>query len=57
MKDPLYCCVKCGVDTIRSERFDAYYCKGCDVWTEPKCGDSLCEYCGNRPDKPSEANA
>lgn len=34
--------------------YDAYYCKTCDEWLEPTCGDPLCTTCKNRPDKPSQ---
>jgi hypothetical protein len=37
-----------------SERRDAYYCKECDAWFEGRCGDRDCEFCRDRPEKPSE---
>jgi len=37
-----------------SERWDAYYCKECDVWVEARCGDAECEFCRDRPERPSE---
>jgi hypothetical protein len=35
-----------------SEEYDAYYCDFCNSWLEDTCGDSDCEYCNNRPEKP-----
>lgn len=35
-------------------RFDAYYCKVCDEWLEGRCRDPACEFCKDRPEKPSE---
>lgn len=37
-----------------SEKFDAYYDDETDEWLESKCDDPTCEYCGARPEKPSE---
>ena len=35
--------------------YDAYYCEKCDFWLEDKCGDPRCNYCPQRPEKPSKA--
>jgi len=35
-----------------SEQYDAYYNSETNEWTEDKCDDPNCEFCGNRPDKP-----
>jgi hypothetical protein len=35
---------------------DASYCPGCDVWTEKACSGAACEYCGERPERPSDAH-
>jgi hypothetical protein len=46
----------CGHDIVnlmRDKKYDAYFCKECDVWIEKQCGDDACEYCPDRPDKPS----
>lgn len=32
---------------------DAIFCMTCDLWLEPKCSDPDCEFCANRPEKPS----
>lgn len=37
----------------RNEKHDAYFCKVCDAWLESQCTDSDCEFCPNRPEKPS----
>lgn len=37
-----------------SERWDAYYCNKCDAWIEDRCGDPDCEFCRDRPEKPSD---
>jgi hypothetical protein len=29
----------------------------CDTWLESQCGDSECNYCSNRPEKPSMTNS
>lgn len=39
-----------------NEKYDAYYNDKKDIWLEEKCDDSNCEFCKNRPSKPSEAN-
>ena len=46
-------CIGCGNKPKYNEQFDAYYCKYCDVWLESKCPDINCEFCYNRPIKPS----
>ena len=38
----------------RSEKYDAYYDDETNEWTEPKCSNPSCEFCGDRPDKPPE---
>lgn len=37
------------------EKFDSYYCLVCDKWLEDKCKDKGCEFCVDRPTKPSMA--
>jgi len=36
----------------RSEKYDAYYDDETNEWIEPKCSNSDCEFCADRPDKP-----
>jgi hypothetical protein len=38
---------------VRHEGYDAYMCIVCDTWIESQCGDSECNYCSKRPEKPS----
>ena len=35
-----------------SERWDAYYCKHCNIWSEKICTDPNCFFCDERPDRP-----
>lgn len=37
--------------------YDAYYCKTCDEWIEPTCGDPKCSTCQDRPQTPSQMGA
>jgi hypothetical protein len=39
-----------------SEQYDAYFCIECNKWLESNCDDPNCEFCYNRPNKPSEVN-
>jgi len=45
-------CPKCMCDRIYSHDYDAYFCINCNEWIESQCGDSSCEYCKKRPEKP-----
>lgn len=47
-------CQNCGGHISLSENYDAKYCLSCDVWKESACSDSDCNFCVNRPSKPSE---
>ena len=47
-------CNKCQREHSYCEKHDAYYCKDCNIWLEKNCGDKTCEYCFNRPEKPSQ---
>lgn len=44
---------KCNKDLLYNEKYDAYFCKECDVWSEDACKDPRCFYCVGRPEKPS----
>lgn len=39
---------------LYSLKHDAYYCRVCDEWIKEKCGAPNCQFCPERPDKPSE---
>lgn len=45
---------KCGHLKKFCKQYDALYCPECDVWTEKKCDDKDCEFCSDRPKKPSQ---
>lgn len=47
---------KCGKENRYNKHFDAYFCQKCDVWLELQCGDEFCEFCKDRPKKPSETD-
>lgn len=49
----LTCPNACGTEPVRDDRWDAFYCPKCDVWTEPVCLCPLCDQ--KRPERPSEA--
>ena len=42
-------CNRCGTRIQRDERRDAYYCRVCRRWLEPRCGDRACWFCRGRP--------
>lgn len=42
------CCHPC----VRNDIYDAWFCPICNIWLEQKCGDSDCEYCKERPERP-----
>jgi hypothetical protein len=35
-----------------SEYYDEFYCRVCNNWLAPPCGDPKCEDCANRPKHP-----
>ncbi|NLK23159.1 MAG: hypothetical protein GX309_04030 [Clostridiales bacterium] len=45
-------CSKCDNFLILYEKYDAYFCAYCNEWKEDTCGNSNCEFCRDRPDKP-----
>ena len=47
-------CQTCGEPGARNEQHDAYACAKCDEWLELMCLDRQCEFCANRPEKPSQ---
>lgn len=46
-------CPACDTPRSYSHRYDAYYCQPCDTWLEDQCRDPGCEFCPDRPEKPS----
>ena len=42
-----------GCELKYSRKWDAYLCVNCDEWAEPKCKDADCEFCAERPDRPT----
>lgn len=47
--------IHCGHHVSINETHDAAYCSDCDIWVDGVCGDPECEFCRDRPEKPSEA--
>jgi hypothetical protein len=45
-------CPRCGGRQWYDDRFDAFFCHRDDVWLEPRCGDTGCAYCRDRPAHP-----
>jgi hypothetical protein len=56
MKNYCFHCETCKNDFEYNERYDAYFCRTCDEWTEKKCDDDKCWYCVGRGEKPSNLN-
>jgi primosomal protein N' len=49
-----FTCKKCKNLFTYSKKRDAYFCKFCDRWEEIDCLDESCQFCKNRPEKPSQ---
>lgn len=45
-------CNRCGSAIERDEEHDAYCCRACRRWIEPRCGDPTCQFCRRRPARP-----
>ena len=45
----------CGTELELNGKHDATFCPACDEWTEVNCKNPECEFCRDRPEKPSEA--
>lgn len=45
-------CFKCGKRGKLSPKYDAYFCKRCNVWIKPRCPDRKCDFCKARPRRP-----
>ena len=48
---------ECGTPLVLNKRHDAYYCPKCDEWVSPRCRDPECEFCRDRPERPSQAES
>ena len=53
VKIPVETCIECSGKTIHNMKYDAYFCKHCDIWRETTCKDPVCEFCSHRPERPS----
>ena len=47
-------CHVCSSELQYSYKYDAYYCELCNTWLEEPCDSVDCEFCANRPSKPSQ---
>jgi len=45
--------VRCVFCEYEGGGFETLFCKTCDEWIDPKCGNPKCEFCKTRPEKPS----
>ncbi len=45
--------MSCDHKHMYSVKYDTFFCKQCDMWRSIKCTDTQCEYCIERPEKPS----
>ena len=39
-----------------TDGYDAAYCVECNEWLTSKCGDPMCMYCAERPERPLPAS-
>lgn len=46
-------CKFCGTEAEMCSEYDAMFCPVCDIWLEQRCGDPFCEFCADRPSRPS----
>ncbi|MDS9470433.1 hypothetical protein [Sporosarcina pasteurii] len=46
-------CAVCLNPLAYHDDYDSHFCPDCDEWREETCSDSSCEYCLERPEKPS----
>jgi hypothetical protein len=47
-------CKNCGSEIQYNNQYDAYFCELCNKWLEESCGNPTCDYCNERPEKPSQ---
>ncbi|MHA6258552.1 hypothetical protein ACXYMX_01445 [Sporosarcina sp. CAU 1771] len=52
--DALEHCSTCLELLEYNDEFDSSYCGSCNEWREFSCADPDCEYCLERPEKPSD---
>ena len=52
MRKPILC-PNCKAPGERIDKWDAYACLKCNLWIEPGCDDPKCDFCADRPEKPS----
>lgn len=45
-------CNICNHFLIYNDKYDAFFCPQCNIWTEECCSDATCMYCKERPAKP-----
>ena len=46
-------CNRCNERIEHNEQHDAYFCPRCRRWLERRCGDPTCQFCSQRPPRPS----
>lgn len=46
-------CIVCLNPLAYNDEYDSQFCSACDEWREETCSDPSCEYCLERPKKPS----
>ena len=46
-------CDVCGTEKNYNSKYDSYYCILCNTWLEKTCSDPDCDFCVQRPEKPS----
>ena len=44
----------CGSEKQYNQQYDSIYCELCNEWLERTCDDPKCEFCSQRPEKPSQ---
>ena len=47
-------CPECLERLSYNDEFDSIYCVPCDEWRDIACEDPTCDYCAERPEKPSD---
>jgi len=47
-------CPDCLARLTYNDEFDSVFCLSCDEWRDIPCADPNCEYCIERPNKPSD---